>query len=327
MVRLMTIHKSKGLGSPWSLARSPPVPSAALAEANPSAPTASWGWAMHYVDETLRTRREPLSYIAIGERERREDAAEELRLLYVLLTRAKRRLFLVGSLRSADARLPLYAAMGACPGAATSHLQWMLGRWKRKSAPGKRRRRAWSSTVWTSLPRPRRNSRARRLRTRWTRRLVRRGSRTRPWPGSTRTCSTANALSSSPPPAFCARRKARAELPTLAERPQFMQEAGMTGAERGSAYHRALQLLELAPLRALDGASLTNAVRAQLDDLRMANRLSETERKAVSPQRLARFFAGGTGRRLLQERNGAARMALQRAHEGGRSLGDAAHAR
>ena len=48
------------------------------------------GLGMHYVDETLRTRREPLSYIAIGERERREDAAEELRLLYVLLTRAKR---------------------------------------------------------------------------------------------------------------------------------------------------------------------------------------------------------------------------------------------
>ena len=117
------------------------------------------------------------------------------------------------------------------------------------------------------------------------------------------------------------------ELPTLAERPQFMQEAGMTGAERGSAYHRALQLLELAPLRALDGASLTNAVRAQLDDLRMANRLSETERKAVSPQRLARFFAGGTGRRLLRSETVRRAWPFNVRMKVEEAFGDAAHAR
>ena len=74
----------------------------------------------------------------------------------------------------------------------------------------------------------------------------------------------------------------------------------MTGAERGNAYHRALQLLELAPLRGLSAAELAAAVRAQLDEMRAANRLSAAEREAVRPERLARFLAGKTGARLLQ---------------------------
>ena len=48
-------------------------------------------------------------------------------LLYVLLTRARRRLILVGSLRNAAARLPLFEATGDFPAAATSHLQLVVG--------------------------------------------------------------------------------------------------------------------------------------------------------------------------------------------------------
>ena len=90
------------------------------------------------------------------------------------------------------------------------------------------------------------------------------------------------------------------ELPQLAERPKFMQEAGLTGAERGSAYHRALQMLDLAPLRGLSAEALTAAIRAQLDALRRQNRVTKVERAAVQPRRLARFFAGETGERLLR---------------------------
>ncbi len=254
---------------------------------------------MHYVDETLRTRREPLSYIAIGERERREDAAEELRLLYVLLTRARRRLFLVGSLRSAAARLPLYAAMGICPSAAASHLQLMLGALEETKRAGEAPVALVAvhgmdelSAPATEQPRP---------------------EATDALDAALRQAGEADAamawvyphrLDSARPVKLTASgllREAEGprELPALAERPQFMQEAGMTGAERGSAYHHALQLLELAPLRDLQETEMANAIRAQLDALRQENRLTEAEREVVQPRRLARFFAGETGRRLL----------------------------
>ena len=84
------------------------------------------------------------------------------------------------------------------------------GRWKRRSAPGKRRWRLSPFTAWTSFPRPRRNSHARRRQTRSTPRSGRRGKRTRPWPGSIPIAWTARVPSSSQPPAFCARRKGRA---------------------------------------------------------------------------------------------------------------------
>ena len=327
VVRLMTIHKSKGLEFPVVFGALTARSFRGAGGGESFRAHRELGLGMHYVDETLRTRREPLSYIAIGERERREDAAEELRLLYVLLTRAKRRLFLVGSLRSADARLPLYAAMGACPGAATSHLQWMLGALEEEKRAGE----APSARVvvhgFDELAAP---------------------AAQQPRPEAVDALDAAlgqageqdaamawvypHLLDSERPVKLTASgllREAEGprELPTLAERPQFMQEAGMTGAERGSAYHRALQLLELAPLRALDGASLTNAVRAQLDDLRMANRLSETERKAVSPQRLARFFAGGTGRRLLRSETVRREWPFNVRMKVEEAFGDAAHAR
>ena len=115
--------------------------------------------------------------------------------------------------------------------------------------------------------------------------------------------------------------------PAMAERPQFMQETGLTGAERGSAYHRALQMLEIAPLRGLDGASLEKAVRAQLDALRQINRLSEAERAAVRPQRLARFFAGETGKRLLQSDTVRREWPFNVRMKVEEALGDSAHAR
>ena len=213
VVRLMTIHKSKGLEFPVVfgalMARS--FRGAAGGEAFRA--HRDLGLGVHFVDERLRTRREPLSYIAIGERERREDAAEELRLLYVLLTRAKRRsssLAACAAPRRACRCLRPWAPIPAPPPAICN---WCWGRWKRRGARAKRRLRRSPFTLWTNCPRPRRRSRARRRLIGSTKPLRRRARRTRPWRGSTPICSTASVPSNSPPPAFCARRKARANCP------------------------------------------------------------------------------------------------------------------
>ena len=299
VVRLMTIHKSKGLEFPVVFGALTARSFRGATGGEPFRAHRALGLSVQYVDQALRTRREPLSYVAIGERERREDAAEELRLLYVLLTRARRRLFLVGSLRSAAARLPLYAAMGICPSAAASHLQLMLGALEEAKRAGEAPVALVAVHGMDELPA---------------------SATEQPRPEATdaldaalRQAGEADAamawvyphrLDSARPVKLTASgllREAEGprELPALAERPQFMQEAGMTGAERGSAYHHALQLLELAPLRDLQETEMANAIRAQLDDLRQENRLTEAEREAVHPRRLARFFAGETGRRLL----------------------------
>ncbi len=127
VVRLMTIHKSKGLEFPVVFGALTARSFRGAASGELFRAHRELGLGIHYVDEKLGTRREPLSYLAIGERDRREDAAEELRLLYVLLTRAQQRLILVGSLRNAAARLPIFEATGDFPSAATSHLQLVLG--------------------------------------------------------------------------------------------------------------------------------------------------------------------------------------------------------
>ena len=327
VVRLMTIHKSKGLEFPVVfgalMARS--FRGAAGGEAFRA--HRDLGLGVHFVDERLRTRREPLSYIAIGERERREDAAEELRLLYVLLTRAKRRLILVGSLRRAASRLPLLASMGAYPSAATSHLQLVLGALEEARRAGEAPVAQIAVHALDELPAPEAAQPRAEALNRLDEALAQAGEA-----DAAMAWVYPHLLDSERPVKLTASgllREAEGprELPAMAERPQFMQETGLTGAERGSAYHRALQMLEIAPLRGLDGASLDKAVRAQLDALRQINRLSEAERAAVRPQRLARFFAGETGKRLLKSDTVRREWPFNVRMKVEEALGDSAHAR
>ena len=327
VVRLMTIHKSKGLEFPVVFGALTARSFRGAPGGEPLRAHRELGLGMHYVDERLRTRREPLSYIAIGERERREDAAEELRLLYVLLTRARRRLILVGSLRSAAARLPLFAAMGAWPSAAVSHLQLMLGALAEAERAGEPPVANVVVHALNELSAPV----ARQARPEATA-LLDEALREKGTADEGMAWVYPHLLDSERPVKLTASgllREAEGprELPQLAERPKFMQEAGLTGAERGSAYHRALQMLDLAPLRGLSAEALTAAIRAQLDALRRQNRVTEAERAAVQPRRLARFFAGETGERLLRSATVRREWPFNVRMRVEEALGDSAHAR
>ena len=312
VVRLMTIHKSKGLEFP--------VVFGALTARSFRGATSGelfrahreLGSVLHCVtNETLGTRREPLSYLAIGERDRREDAAEELRLLYVLLTRAQQRLILVGSLRNAAARLPIFEATGDFPSAATSHLQLVLGALAAARQAGEAPVARVTVHALDELsgppPIPEAETGAQALLRKAPAGEERGADEVAAWP-------TTHMLDSERPLKLTASGLLREtegprELPALAERPQFMQEGGMTGAERGNAYHTFLQLLELAPLRGLSAGKLTAAVRAQLDEMRAANRLSAGTRgrAAGTPGPLPRRQ---NRRAAFAKRYGAPRVAL-----------------
>ena len=100
VVRLLSAHKSKGLEYPVVFA-------AQLGREfrRPKADDSlSWhagmGYAISHTDSRLSTRRETLARRAIACKKAAEDLAEEKRILYVLLTRARDRLILVGTPRN-----------------------------------------------------------------------------------------------------------------------------------------------------------------------------------------------------------------------------------
>lgn len=98
----MTVHKSKGLEFPVVFGASMARRYGGRASAEPLLAQRELGLGCLYCDPALQTRRKTLPQLAISERARREDRAEELRVLYVMLTRARDRLELVGSVRNLD---------------------------------------------------------------------------------------------------------------------------------------------------------------------------------------------------------------------------------
>ncbi|MDB5052257.1 MAG: helicase [Bacilli bacterium] len=105
VVRIMSIHKSKGLEFPIVFV-------AGLAKMfNQQDLNGSFllhkelGFGPKFVDTMLRVSYPSLPYLAIKRRMRMETLAEEMRVLYVALTRAREKLYLLGTVRSLDKQL------------------------------------------------------------------------------------------------------------------------------------------------------------------------------------------------------------------------------
>ncbi|NLF26599.1 MAG: hypothetical protein GX592_01775, partial [Clostridiales bacterium] len=304
VVRLLTIHKSKGLEFPvvfgaLTARRFRGARSDEMLRAH-----RDLGIGCAYVDPELRTRRVPLSYAAIAERIRREEAAEELRLLYVLMTRARDRLILTGSVKGVEKAFARAKASAKLPSTATSHLQIVLGA---VLAEDEKDRPTVEIAVRAAGElRPSGSADA----SESARALVEAALKGEFGEPDGRTLGAMawqypHASDTERPLKLTASGLLREiegprELPELSLRPEFLREGGaLTGAERGSAYHRALELLALQPLRGLSGSELRAAIKGQLDELRLSNRMSASERQAVLPGAIARFFEGSTGQRIL----------------------------
>lgn len=102
VVRIMSIHKSKGLEFPIVFV-------AGLAKMFNQRDTSGsflihkeLGFGPRYLDSDLRVSYPTLPMLAIRRRMKLELLAEEMRVLYVALTRAREKLFLLGTVKSAD---------------------------------------------------------------------------------------------------------------------------------------------------------------------------------------------------------------------------------
>ena len=304
VVRMMSVHKSKGLEFRVVFGAQLSKRYRVETTAAPLVTHRDLGVGMNYFDPGLRTRRVTLPQAAILSRQKREDAAEELRILYVMLTRAQEKLVLVGTVKGADRAMKRWQALAAAPFAANSHLDVVMAARCGAEADGLPLHSRLEIVPAPSIG--------------FDDRADARGAaalfdaimadpsayanealeREMAW-------RYPDALSAEKPLKLTASGLLRelegpGEIPPLVDRPQFLSEDArrMTGAERGTAYHRAMQLVDLDALTGLSGRALESALRAQLDAMAERRLLLDAQREAVQPARLARFLQSDAGLRL-----------------------------
>lgn len=305
VVRLMTVHKSKGLEFRVVFGALLGKSYAAGREGLLSAHR-DLGIGIAYYDPELRAKRKTLVQSAIAERQSREDAAEEMRILYVLLTRAQERLLLVGSVRDYARAENRWDALMDAPGMAGSYLDLLMS----ARAAAQRDGQPLFSTVavHSASELTMEDDGARDPRARFDEIMES--------PERFADPALDDELSWRYPDELGARKPLKLtvsgllrelegpeQLPELAERPAFLADESasrMTGAERGTAYHRAMQLMELAALRGLEGRAMADRIREMLDGFAAQKRMTQAQRDAVKPSMLARFLSGEAGQRLLR---------------------------
>ncbi len=107
-VRIMTIHKSKGLEFPVVFVSGLAKLMNKQDTTNPVVLHPTLGIGMDLVDHRTRVKERSLMKQAMGERIDRENMGEELRVLYVAMTRARDKLFLTANVPSKDELVEAY---------------------------------------------------------------------------------------------------------------------------------------------------------------------------------------------------------------------------
>ncbi|MCM3707233.1 MULTISPECIES: helicase-exonuclease AddAB subunit AddA [Cytobacillus] len=127
VVRLMTIHSSKGLEFPFVFIAGLARNFNTMDLKKQYMLDKEFGFAAKYVNAEKRISYPSLPQIAFKRKKKMEMLAEEMRVLYVALTRAKEKLYLVSSVKSADKKLNKWLQV-------SEHKEWLLNEYERASA-------------------------------------------------------------------------------------------------------------------------------------------------------------------------------------------------
>ena len=299
VVRILTLHKSKGLEFPvvflLEMARDFRKGDGGLLRLHPRL-----GMALQYVDGEKRVTRETCALRALSGAQEKEARAEEARLLYVGMTRARERLILVGSPRRPEDAMERWArpATAYAAGAAGCMLDWVmtsLGGFKTGEYIGK------NGSVWQmrlekaedlSAPVQGKTALLPAADGQPGERTLERMGRKIPDLPPLKTSVTAIAKKlrgdrddwESP----ADKRKPPAE-PAV---PGFLQEQKLTAAQRGTVTHRVLGQIDYALVR-------EGKIADALNRLCESGVLSREEREAVRADWLRKFFSSSLGQRAL----------------------------
>ena len=307
VVRIMTTHKSKGLEFPvvFVLALGRRMSGQSLRAR--VLMDAELGVGLPCVDTEMNSERDTLLRRAIRVKAQREQLAEEVRVLYVALTRARERLILVGSVagdkppeawRGADISqmhtgldmiAPALIEAGASLTIREEAVRLGNSAWRVFAhvggAAGELPRRTEDAVLrllaeLAAAPKDEAMTRLMNFKP-GVRTAVRKTTVSAVLRDEKRAAQEDEPLPDAP----------------LMRLPRFMEERQMTGAQIGTAFHRMMRMLDFDALRA------TRDLAAEIDRQRAAllekGVVSENELAAVHPRLLVRLFASPLGVRML----------------------------
>ena len=338
VVRLMTVHKSKGLEFPVVIAMGLGRNFRTERGDDNLLVHRDLGMGMAHVDAQLATRRDTIARLAIGNRKQTEEHAEELRILYVLLTRAKHRLILIGGVNHARKAIDRWYVGAAEPTMYANELDVVMGALiglpgaveaidpdgfgRLQTGTAQVNIHWWDETTITAA-----EAAHQKRRKDVTRALLEAADGV--YQPEIRDEALLQAMRWRYPYENAVKQPIKLTasgllrqlegpdvIPELAPRPVYMTEEGMTGAEKGSAVHAAMQNLDLERLRdvapvqmsllglvaeesRMAQRALWEDISCQLDEMLMKGILTPAMREVVPESMIARFFAGETGRRVL----------------------------
>ncbi|MEH7416424.1 helicase-exonuclease AddAB subunit AddA [Neobacillus drentensis] len=127
VVRIMTIHSSKGLEFPIVFMAGMARNFNMIDIRKPYMLDKEYGFAAKYVNAEKRISYPSLPQIAFKQKKRMEMLAEEMRVLYVAMTRAKEKLYMTATLKDAAKQIDKWKDISA-------HNEWLLKDYERASA-------------------------------------------------------------------------------------------------------------------------------------------------------------------------------------------------
>ena len=327
LVRVMTMHKSKGLEFPvvflMNLERRLLLTQTSELMLHPKL-----GVALPYINRKLNICRRTLMQEAFEEQRRLDELAERARLLYVAMTRAKLHLELVATV-AGDERTKWELALPPSDSrvrGALSMITWVMQAISTdahtKSTNYPQASTPWDCRDWDELPQktvdkvgeteadaskvlsllqtappedvfPEKTIQADILPLKTSvSALVKKQADELPLSDAEEDAETKHAVDENGTPLL---------LSELPRRPAFMEEKRMTATERGTLTHRALSLMPLDALRAAD--DIPRVIREALKVMQKRGLFTEEELHIISVGAISRYFTSEIGRRMLQSGN------------------------